>query len=332
MRRQTGTCVMIEIKSDDYIIVNHRGRNKLCLAMGNKTTAVIEKSLMTDEPENIQYKPEDVVCNLGPDPRQGSYLGVKVNPYQRTVETKQFGPIHLFCKVPKEDMTALKKAMKAVHSKFSKEASVSFLPLNAINLYPKKGKYAGSYTATAKGGEIKDSIALHPESYSDAIYNEYLVAHEFAHGFFIRCVPMKIRSKWMALYQKRLKLSSIKKDKLNQLLEDVIASDDGFSAYAKQIESEEDRLILKEVVGYYKRNHRMTPRDIDLMLAYDSSSMASLWPTSAKLVNERPDISTYSLKNVDEFFAESIAYYFAGKMVPKDVLKAIEFTFKKCNR
>lgn len=323
----------IPLNRDDYAIIRVRRKPTLCLVLNPKSCkAVVDASLVDDDPVNFTYEEEDVLAGLGPEPFHGKVIGVDVAPYRKTIRTEQFGPIHLFRKVPKKEMAALRDAMKIVYGRFKKQASVAFLPLYQTRILPKKGKYAGSYTARTKSGDVFDVMKIHPETLQDPIFNEYLVAHEFAHGLWYRCVPPDIRAKWTALYQKRMKLSLIKEKHLQELCEAVIGYEGGVRDYMKEVADDEEKLVVKEVLAYFKRYHSMAASDVDVLIMYDSGRIASMWPTRAMLSEARPDISQYSMKCVEEFFAEAVAYHMTGKMLPKDVQKGLKATFKKCRK
>ncbi len=320
----------LEIKDDDYIIADYRGKPTLMLVLSAKTgRCVLEKTIISDEPEHTTVKSEQVHCNLGSEPLTGKAFGIDVMPFVKTIETKKYGPIHVFRKLEKGEISSLKKAMDSVYEKFKSKANVGFLPLYQTRLEPKKGKYAGSYKFHQKGLESFDVVKLHPETFSDAEYNKYLVAHEWSHGLWYRSVQMQTRVKWLKLYQKRLTLSTISTEELQGLCADVVAYEGNLTEYAKEVGDDQTKLIIKEVLAYFKKHHHMDSKTVDLLLQEDSAKLTELWPTSAKLTEERPDISEYSLKNVEEFFAEAFANYILGKMLPKDVQKGIDFTVKR---
>jgi len=322
----------MKLESGDYFIARHRGRAKLCVKLAGGFRATLESTLHADEPETIEYDPEQVLCNLGQNPKPDTYCKVKVRPFIKTVESKRFGPIHICTEIPKKDMKALSGAMKTVFDWYEKNVTTAFLPLYAIYLYPPAGKMVGCYITKVKGTDIQDEMHLMPKAFSDTKYNEYMIAHEFAHGLFNRCVPKPIRAKWLKLYQKRLKLSKIKREQLDLLWKSVVEYEGGLSAFQKEMADDTDSLVLKEVIGYFRRNHRMTRDDIDMMLLQDTETLADMWPSTTALTEERPDISTYSLKSYQEFFCEAVAYHATGKKLPKDVEKGLQYTFKHCKR
>lgn len=323
---------MLKLNSGDYAIVRHKGKPKLIIKMDGGHRGVIESSLIGDDPEHIEYAPEDVLCNLGSDPKVGSYQGVNVRPYVRTIPTDRYGPIHICRKMDKKEIKALKVAMKEVHAWYAKTASIDFLPLAAIYIYPPKGKYAGMYYAKVKANEIRDEIHLFAKEFTDIQYNKYVIAHEFAHGFWFRCVDKPLRAKWVKLYQRRLKLSKVMKERLNDLWESVLNYEGGIKDYQKEIADDADSLLLKDVITYFKRVHHLSVQDIDNLMQHAGDVLGNLWPTSSVLTEERSDLSDYAMRNVDEFFAEAVAYKCAGKKLPKDVEKGLKITFRKSKR
>lgn len=323
---------LVKVETGDFFIAKHKGKPALMVKLAGAHRGVLEHTLHNDEPESVNYEPELVLCNLGKDPAPNTYCSVHVRPYVKTVPSNKYGPVIIRTKLDNKDRKALSDAMAWVYDWYKKHATVAFLPLHQVFLYPPKGKYAGCYKARSRGSETFDVMELHPKSFSDPIYNRYLVAHEFAHGLFFRCVPRDIRARWMRLYQKRLKLSKIKSNRMEELWLTVSSYDGGLSAYLKESADDEERLLLKEVIGYFRRNHRMAADDITMLLDNNRELLKSLWPSSATLTEERPDMGSYAMKSYEEMFAEAMAYHITGKKVPNDILAGIEYTLKKCKR
>lgn len=321
----------MDINRNDYVVIN-RGRKKtLCFILNPKSrTAVVESTLSTDDPEQFNYEDEDVVANLGQDPSNGKVHGLTVEPYIKTISTKKYGPIEFYRKMDRNETKAFQNALKSAYEIFKAESSVGFLPVSKIVVRPSQGKYAGSYKASVKGGEIRDEVRFYPETFSDEIYNLYIICHEFAHGLWYRCVPHKLRSKWINLYQKRVTLSKITARHLEDLCKSLLDHSGGIADYRKEVADEEEKAVIKEVLSYFKKYHSMDVTSLDLLLGYDSGSLVDMWPTAAMLSESKPDISVYSMKNPEEFFAEAVAYRMTSKKLPKDVEKALTATFQRC--
>ena len=320
----------MNLANDTYAIIKYKGKPKLAFVLNAKSRqAVLDETLHSDEPVNFTYDKDQVLASLGESPAPGSIYGIKVEPYQKTVETTAYGPIHFFRKLDKKQSTALRKSLKKVYSLFDKKASIDFLPLHGIHVRNKRGKWAGSYKAQTKGSERKDIITFHTEDFTDLNFTEYLIAHEFAHGIWYRCMPYKLRARWIKLYDKRMKLSQIDQDYLVDMLEALISYEGGLGAYLKEVADDDERLILKEVLNYFKKHHSLTRDNVELLIEYDSDTLANIWPPLALLTEKRSDVSQYASTKVEEFFAESIAYHLTGKILPKDVTKAVVGTLKQ---
>ena len=319
----------MKIESDTYAIIKYRGKPKLAYVLNGKSRkAVLNDSLCTDEPINFTFDADQVMCALGDAPEQGTLYGVKVEPFLKTVETEKYGPIHFFRYMKPREKEALKTAMRAVYEFYQKNISVDFLPLNGLFIRNAKGKYAGSYKAMTRANEWKDQITFHPKDFSDANYNVYLVAHEFAHGVWFRCVPHRVKAKWIKLYDKRMRLNEITEDYLTDLCKSIISYEGGMNAYIKEVADDEEREVIKEIITYFKKHHGLGRDNVELLIEYDSEKLAKIWPHVALLTEKRVDISQYATTKVEEFFAEALAYHVTGKSLPADITKAIEATIK----
>jgi hypothetical protein len=320
----------MNLDNDTYAIIKYRGKPKLALVLNGKSRqAVLDESLSVDTPVNFTYEEHNVLCALGATPQPGTLYGVKVEPFHKTIETKRYGPIHLFRDMKKEELDTFKSSLTDVYNTFKREISIDFLPLFAIHVRNKKGKYAGSYKAQTQRGEHKDVVSLHPHDFNDEAFNRYLIAHEFAHGVWYRCVSHKLRASWIKLYEKRMKLNSVAKDKLEDLFDSVITYEGGLTGFIKEVADDEDRLVLREVLAYLKKHHLLNKNNVELLVEFDSEALGLLWPTFAFLTDKRADLGQYALSKVEEFFAEAVAYHISGKQLPDDVTRAILSTVKR---
>src|SRR5690606_22027863 len=135
-------------------------KNRLALVIDpTHHKADLELEPDTDKDSGITYDPTAVVCNLGRSPTIGKAFGVDVEPYITTIESKNFGRIHLYRKLDDKEMSSLKKAMNALYPKLKQNRAHQTLPL-AFKIKHAKGKYAGYYKFKRKGKSITDYICL----------------------------------------------------------------------------------------------------------------------------------------------------------------------------
>lgn len=321
----------IPVQKDDYVLLN-LGRPKPVLALVlTKRQAYLDSGAEKDDDgkNNVNYTPEQVVANLGPDPKIGQAFGVKVEPYIKSFEYRGWGNIHLFRKLDQLERKALKSGLNRTEKLLKSKKLWKTMPID-IYVRPKKGKYAGHYTfRKAKDGTISDSITIHAETLKDPKYNTYIFTHEIGHAIWFRFVPKHIQAKWLKLYAKRVKVTKTSEKDLKDLLDSVLGYSGTLRDYTKEMADEDDIVLIKEVYSYISKKHRISKEDVDLLMEEDRSKLKALWPSHAELSEARTDVTEYAMTNVREFFAEAFAYHVTGKVLPQDVTKALSVTFKK---
>jgi hypothetical protein len=320
----------MNIQDNDFILATYEGNKPQLIrvvdAKRRKGYVEYQNYDPDTREEVITYTNESVVCVLGKTPRIGTAFGTKIEPYIRTIESKRWGQIQIYRKLEKKDIEPIKIGLKKAYLALKKVGAHSVLPVQ-IQIRNKKGKYAGAYYSGTK--KKPHHIMLCPEVFSDVKYNKYVILHEVAHAIWFTQVPNVIKAKWLALYTKRLALRKIKQDQLESLGKSLLDYGSSVNDYLKELASDEDKLLIKEVMTWLKSKRHFDQHDVKLLLDTDPQLLMEYWPNRAELIDLRPDISEYSLLNVREFFAESIAFHLTDKTLPKDVVKAINYTLPR---
>lgn len=323
----------MKINRDDYILVQYTGKKpSLALVIDpNHHKADLEVSDENQQMDTmITYDPENVIANLGPDPKVGKAFGVDIEPYINSITSKKYGTIHIYRKMDDKDFKALKRSMKTLYPKLKANRCDITLPLT-FRIKPAKGKHAGYYKMVTrrKDNQVMDYICLQPKVMTDPIYMEYVLAHEIMHSLWFRAVPDHLKAKWLKLYRKRLVMTKIKKTELDSLSQEIANYSGTISDYMKEMADEDTNAIIKEVLSWIAKHHRMKKREIKLLQDFDVEALMDLWPTHAEITKGLNDPTEYAMKNVDEFFAESGALFITGKKLRKDITKALKVTLKK---
>lgn len=313
------------VEKDSYIIVKVGTKNYLCLAINpERGRAVIDSTLIDDEPKTIEYDEQNLVAVLGTKPKPGSAYGVKINPYISSVETK-YGPIHFYRELNEREMKSFKKALKSTYGKMI-DSSLDVFPFTAMRVYPKRGKYAGMYEIRRKGGEISDKVDLFPETFEDAEWNEYLLFHEYGHAVWYKMVQSRMKARWIKMFHKRIELTNFLKERLVSLLDECLAYQDGnLKDFFKELD-DESKAVFKEVLAHYKKYHKLDSRSLDILFTEDSEKFASMWPKRSTVVESKMDPSEYALTKPEEFFAETFAFYMQGRKMSGDIKTLMEKT------
>ena len=317
----------IKFNKDDYLIVNVNGKYKLGTAFA-KGRLLLEEGVEDDDTsQTIDFAPGDIVACLGKNPPIGKdAFGCKLEFYEQTFTDKNWGPVHFFRKIEDErEMKYLKQVLTKAHKVLEGHKATNFLPLNRIDLRVAKGKYAGTYHFNYKKG---DKMTLRPVDMKDRDYMMYVVIHEAGHGVWYRSVPQDIRVKWTGLFHKRVRLHATTEKQLKSMAQALVGYE-SFKSYAKDECDEDDKKVLKEAFAYVKRVHKLNEKQLEaLVQTKGGKAILEFWPKSADVGLVSPDVTEYSMESVEEFFAESFAYFMTKKSLPKDIQKAMQYTLK----
>lgn len=318
---------MLPVEKDDYIIVKVGNKNKLCFAHNPKrNTSYIEDTLNSDEPVTVEYDGFSLIANLGKEPIPGKVFGVDVKPHYGEVATP-LGPMHYYRKTDDEEKKAIRIGIKKTVARVEELGIEKVLPITRLEIHPPKGKWAGSYHVSFKSGSAEDKITLSPKMLNDQIWNHYVFQHEIGHAIWYRYVPDKVRADWLELYNSNTKVSKAKKSDMESLCEALCSSQMSVRDFQKDID-EEELAQFKEALGYFKKVHKMSIDDVDILLKVNSRGLASIWPTSAATSTNETLVSEYAKTSVQELFAEAYAFYATGKDLGKTVRKLMEKTLK----
>lgn len=324
---------MINISRDDYILVQHKGtKPSFALVIDpkhHKASLELGAGNHSDD-DMITYDPKSVIANFGQDPRPGKAFGITIEPFRSRITSKNFGEIDIYRKMEEPEFTALKKAMKSLYPKLEAHRCHITLPVRFV-IRPAQGKYAGYFKMITrrKDNVILDHICLMPKIMTDVPYLEYVIAHETMHSLWFRAVPDDLKAKWLKLYRKRLSLVNIKKVTLESLGREIASYEGTVTDYMKEMADDETNSIIKEVLTWISKYHRLSKREIRLLQDYDNEALMDLWPTHAELAKGNNDPTEYAMKNVAEFFAECGALKVTGKKLSKDIQKGLAVTFKR---
>lgn len=320
---------VMPVEKDSYIIVRYQGKNRLALAHNpERNRAYIDASLATDEPISITYDSDTLLAALGRNPKPGSAaFGVKINPFVSSEQTEH-GEFNYFRELNDLEKKAFASALKRTKATMNELGVGSVLPVQRFDIMPAKGKYAGMYMFRRKGDDVNDSITLMPMSFEDRKYNQYVLLHEYGHAVWCRLMSKALQARWIALFHGRLELTNIAKDRLESMLDELLAFQGNLKEFYKEL-PDDDRPIFNEVLGHYKRYHKMDSRSLDVLHIENTEKFASMWPKRTTIVeNIKEDPSAYAMTKPEEFWAEAFAFTATGRNMSKDITKLMERTLK----
>jgi hypothetical protein len=333
----------VQFEKDDYLIVEQENKKHLGQVINFSTKKskasqlVLEKGIETDDPVVIDFRQDDIVCNLGQTPpRTGKILGIQMDIFEDEFKLKGF-PFSLYTYrelETREHEILLKVLSRAKKILIEKNAFAFSEMVGRMVLKPCTGKMQGYYKYQNSKKINQDEIGLTPLDLTNKNELLFTVIHEFSHGIWFRQVPKDIQAKWTRLFAKRAELNRSQEDALLNLFNLVSAmSKEGqrFNEISKGLrtEYEEEFSIWADVLKYIKKTWHIDKDEAESLMKSDPDKFFGMWPSVTDITTWKPDVSEYANTSVKEFFAESVAYWLTGTSVPKDVDTFLNKTFKK---
>ncbi len=308
----------VQISSMDktYLLQVTKSSDRMCRGTNQRYFPYVE--------EEIDFEVGDVLANLGSSPSRLQRLGFEV--HHATSKMSGIGDIQYFTKISSATKEELKKAITKGYDALEKKGLVSFFPLN-FEVRPAKGKVAGYYKTDFKS-DI-DTMAFRLVEGNDFRHCFY---HEAAHGIYERLITSRsLKAKWVALYNEFIEVNSLSSKQIKGLYSGFASIEGTMSEYKSSIEDAGDQLVLKEILSYIKKYHRLSIKDLDVLAEGDKSEIKKMWPKDGlSLTNEKDTgITTYSATAPKELFCEAFAFHMTGKKLPKNIKKLMEKTLTK---
>ncbi len=306
----------------DYIVFEDTKKFALLQITGvndDEVYGILEKNRAYD-PVNHTVSKSDIVVNLGQRPPSGNVYGCLIEPYFRS-ETIDWGDLHWHIRPSKEERQSVKAELAKCLKILTRHKLMSFLPIS-IEVRLPKGRHAGSYKCVYDEDKT-DVMVIRPKEGLDL---RHVVLHESGHAVWNRILKSaKGKSKWIQAYHKHVQLAEIDSKIVIRLLKDLTESQERISDFRGQQE-EDDAIVLDTIIDYIADYHSLTLKDLNT-LTEAGESLAPYWPKHKLEISDLvPEVTEYSVKNVEEYFCECFALHLAGKKLPKAVTLLLDKT------
>jgi hypothetical protein len=194
-----------------------------------------------------------------------------------------------------------------------------------VEIRQPSGKYAGFHKFQPKSAT--DTLCVKPESNLEGLH--YLIFHEYAHGIWHRMLSPKTRMRWVQLYHEYIHLENVQSEDLQQLLEEIEAQG-SISVFMRDCD-DRSLVIVKDVLRHIQHVHGLNKKHLELLLDHEED-LECYWPSSMELSEKETCLTEYARKSPEELFAESLAFNFCGRLVPKKIQSYIDKTLSNLIR
>ena len=314
----------IAFELGDYILINVEDKKYLCSVSAKSDgicKAIYDKPLPYDEVD-FNFERADVIANFGQKPWKA---GHEVFYKEMNLD---FGKVAFFTKISSATRDEVKAALIKGYNELKKRFLVSFFPVN-IEIRPEKGKALGHYTVDKKTDIDTMCLRIHDQqNFLESFF------HEAGHGIWHRLVTSRtIKTKWIETYQEFVQVQHLGTKQLRSMYKDLNSLRSPIAEYKATLEDEEQISIFKEILSYIKKYHRLSVSDLDSIIEGGNFGLLEkIWPNDYLSITKLKDsgITDYSLKSVEEFFCEAVAFYLSGRDMPKALRKLTEKTLSSC--
>lgn len=328
----------IQINLKDYVVANIVDKNYLIevTKISNDTITGNIATVSSDKSEPVTFFSEDVISNLGSKPKSGTTYGIKVEIFNRFLDTN-FGKVATFVSLDKASRKEIISEYNKAYKILSDLGLLSFTYTLDNEIRDKSGKMCGNYLA-AKNLDYSDKLTYFAHSERGDLSIAEVILHESAHGIWHRLIQQdSVKSKWVEDYSKFIEVESVSDKSIKSHLASLIATGNSFSDYKRDLKlngDELDQVLFNGIIKYFKEARRLSVKELDYVALYDKDFLQSIWPIHAQdlsIVKQNP-ISEYAMKNVQEYFAECFRLHSVGKKLPKTTRKLMEKTISSCGK
>ncbi len=310
-----GDYLTVDSQGKKYLVTVTKKSDSMCAGVNQKHAPYVE--------EEITFENDEVLANYGVRPGRSGY-----EVHLTSSRLSGIGELNFFVKLSSAERDEIKDVVKKGHKALDKKSLASFFPLN-FEIRAGKGKALGYYSLDMKT-DI-DTMGFRMGELQDLTHTFY---HEAAHGIWERLVTKRsTKAKWISLYNEFIDVESLSTKHIRRMYEDFASMACSMTEYKASLKEDEGQeMLLKEVLSYIKKYHRLSIKDLDILAdSDDKKTIKKLWPNDAiSLTKEKETgISLYSLKSPLELFCESFAFYMTGKGLPKTVKKLLSKTLQE---
>lgn len=325
---------------NSFVIFRDAKRIKQLLQVSSvdATTGVIVGHLDKNrayKPLQQQFHIKDMMANLGPNPENGSVYGVNIEPYRRTLRHDQWGDIHIYTHLTKEQWIAIKGGLSRAYADLKKRRLHTLIEAAnlSIEVRPPKGKNLGKYLYRQKGDQAADIFLIRvyndPNKDVPDLFRE-LTHHEMGHGLTFRGMTRKMRARWIRLYEEFCTFTEHTPQDVQKMGKRFVSSLQTVKDFRATLESDEESILFDSCLAQIAADYRLNARDIDALADGEERELVKqMWPTQALRYSDFEEaLGQYATTKWEEFTAEAFRLYYTKTEIPQRIRALLEQSIK----
>lgn len=255
----------------------------------------------------------DIISNYGMQPNLDD---LKLNVHCGSKVVSTFGSVTYLKPLLTAEENCLEKVFNKTEDTIKK---FDIFPLRTYIKYNKSARRLGAFKYNKK--EDINELTLSPEVFDED--NLKGIIYKYCGLGVWNKLPVKIQAAWIKLYNKNIERRNLLASEVNQIREDLIASGMQVGEYIKTME---DGNILKKILKFIKNIYNLKPQHIDILIG-QGNDLKDYWPQDTfELSDYNAFVSQEATLSVEDFFTESIMFYYMKFDLPQTVSNALEKT------
>jgi len=266
--------------------------------------------------QSIELHANEIIIHLGDNPPIGSVYGVWVEPIVKRLNIRNYGEIYNYADLTDVEEQRLAKAFPIALIRMQKLGPQCDWDLITEIRNP-RGNKNGLYKYKPKGTDTLTYYQVQGQSPREIVK---VVAHELAHGVWLRYMDATQRSRWIKLYDKFVSVKEITEREVDNMVKDMrqIGS---VRDYMKDSEPEE-QAAATIFLQWLKQVHTITTRELQDLL--ESGSQIPVPNTHLHKSDVQTPVTCYSKSSAPEMFSEALSSYIVGDLSDKRFIRMIK--------
>lgn len=265
----------------------------------------------------IKHPEEDVLCNLGKEPKAGYVFGIDTSNIY--AGHNKFGKVFntAFYYRPEDE------ALKSLDATFSELVKILdgerlSIPFLTKNVFFKVSHASCQGYCTRIKGTNEFIINLDLERMTSDVYMHVLL-HEIGHFYFYQ-LPYELKVQWIKLFSEFVDLQRFSENDVCKMVKDFRASGLSFKEFKKEYSKDDpERDLFMLIVKSLKKVFRVKDAELEALYKECPDKVLAKVPDMISKPITIPvfefSVSDYALENFQEFFAENFANFLLTKKV-----------------
>ena len=268
---------------------------------------------------------ECVLADVGTNPAFGSVFGVRTETYWKSINHPQWGDVHFWRRLEKDERIVLKEALSEAHALLHRHGLVPKDFWVEFQIRNNSSSKQGTWKAGKAADDVvePDTIVLCPKGFPDKEELLSLIMHELGHMVWHHFLKKVRIAQWIDFYTQLTKLEHVDV----QPIVNAIQSNRPQGLLDFYLLFEEEQIpAIKQCVKRILELWKLKEHHLDKMLAAGSDVTHLFVGKEIEVCGKQDMLTEYSQTSPEEMWAEAFSLWITGHKLPELWIQKIEYT------